>query len=273
MPTDAAPERRENEATIVERDGGLLTVTLNRPKRKNAISTAMWNELDAIVTEAEVDPRVRALVLTGADGNFSAGADLSGEESNGLTGFGPQPIVNEMRVVGRIIGRLKHLAVPTVAAVDGVAVGVALGIALACDLVIATDRARFIEVFVKRGLALDGGTSWSTPHLIGARRAKQMAFFGEPVDAATALSWGLINEVVAPEDLAATARGWGQRLATGPTVALGLMKTQLNAGEVTTFDEALEGEARSQHIVYTTKDMAEGMTAYMERREPHFKGH
>ena len=165
--------------TIVEREDGLVTVTLNRPQRKNAISATMWNELDEIVSEVEVNPGDRALVLTGAEGNFSSGADLSGEESNGLTGHGPQLVLHEMRIVGRIIGRLKALPKPTIAAVDGVAVGVALGIALACDLVIATDRARFMEVFVKRGLALDGGTSWTLPHLVGPRRAKQMAFFGE----------------------------------------------------------------------------------------------
>ena len=201
------------QATIVEREGGLVTVTLNRPQRKNAISTAMWNELDAIVSELAVTPGDRALVLKGAEGNFSAGADLSGEESNGLTGHGPQLVLHEMRIVGGIIGRLKGLPIPTVAAVDGVAVGVALGIALACDLVIATDRARFMEVFVKRGLALDGGTSWTLPRLVGPRRAKQMAFFGETVDAATALEWGLINEVVSPEELDATAAAWGHRLA------------------------------------------------------------
>ena len=259
-------------ALLVDQEDGLLTVTLDRPRRKNAISAAMWNELDAVFTEAAVDPSVRAVVLTGAEGNFSAGADLSGEESNGLTGHGPQPIVHEMRIVGGIIGRIKGLPKPTIAAVDGVAVGVALGVALACDLVVATDRARFMEVFVKRGLALDGGTSCSIPNLIGPRRAKQMAFFGDTVDAATALEWGLVNEVVAPEDLAATAGEWGRKLATGPTTAISLMKAQIDAAATTSFTEAMEGEARAQHIVYTTDDMQEGIRAYLERREPTFTG-
>jgi 2-(1,2-epoxy-1,2-dihydrophenyl)acetyl-CoA isomerase len=259
-------------ATIVERQGGLVIVTLNRPRRKNAISAAMWNELDAIFAEVEVDPTARAMVLTGADGNFSAGADLSGEESNGLTGHGPQLVLHEMRIVGRIIGRLQRLPKPTIAAVDGVAVGVALGIALACDLVIATDRARFMEIFVKRGLALDGGTSWTLPRLVGPRRAKQIAFFGDTVDAATALEWGLINEVVDPGALAETAEAWGHRLATGPTTALSLMKSQIDASATSTFEQAMEDEARAQHIVYTTKDMEEGITAYLERREPRFTG-
>ena len=260
------------QATTVEWDGGLVTVTLNRPKRKNAISAVMWQELDAIVGELETDPKVRAVILTGAEGNFSAGADLSGEESNGVTGHGPQLVLHEMRIVSRIISRWKHLPKPTIAAVDGVAVGVALGIALACDLVIATDRARFMEVFVKRGLALDGGTSWTIPQLIGPRRAKQMAFFGDTVDAATALDWGLINEVVAPDDLSATAHEWGTKLANGPTTAISLMKAQIDASLTSTFEEAAEGEARAQHIVYTTKDMQEGMLSFMERRDPKFTG-
>jgi len=269
---DVPTDRRATTATIVERHEGLVTVTLDRPRRKNAINAVMWNELDAVLGEIETDPSARALVLTGADGNFSAGADLSGEESNGLTGHGPQLVLHEMRIVGRIIGRLQRLPKPTIAAVDGVAVGVALGIALACDLVVASDRARFMEVFVKRGLALDGGTSWSIPRLIGPRRAKQMAFFGDTVDAATALEWGLINEVVAPEELAATAESWGQRLAAGPTTALSLMKAQIDASATSTFDEALEGEARAQHIVYTTDDMQEGIRSFLERREPRFTG-
>ncbi len=270
--SDRSTGRDRYTAIAVEREGGLVTITLNRPRRKNAISAAMWNELDAVLTEIEVDPTARALVLTGAEGNFSAGADLSGEESNGLTGRGPQPVLHEMRIVGRIVAKLHHLQMPTIAAVDGVVVGVALGMALACDLVIATDRARLMEVFVKRGLALDGGTSWTLPHLVGARRAKQLAYFGDTLDAATALEWGLINKVVAPEALPEAAREWGLRLANGPTVALGLMKSQIDSSATSTFTEAMEGEARAQHIVYTTKDMQEGIMAYLERRDPVFVG-
>lgn len=262
-----------SDATLVERHEGLVTVTFNRPSKKNALTAQNWNDLDEVLTEVELDPSARALLLTGADGNFSSGADLSGEGGDGgLTGRGMQPIVHEMRIVGRLISRLHHLPKPTIAAVDGVAVGVALGLALACDLVVATDRARFTEVFVKRGLALDGGTSWTLPHLVGMRRAKQMAFFGETLDAATALEWGLITEVVAPEDLAATALDWGSRLASGPTTALSLIKQMLDASTTSSFDQALESEARAQHISYTTSDMHEGFLAFFERRDPRFTG-
>ena len=261
-----------SDATLVERREGLVTVTFNRPHRKNAISAEIWQDLEQILTEVELDPGVRALVLTGAEGDFSSGADLAGDAKAGITGRGLQPIVHEMRVVGRILSRLQKLPKPTIAAVDGVAVGVALGMAMACDLVVATDRARFTEVFVKRGLALDGGTSWSLPHAIGLRRAKQMAFFGDTIDAATALQWGLINEVVPPEDLAATVEAWGARLAQGPTTAISLIKTMLDAGVTSSFDDAVEAEARAQHITYTTDDLKEGFRAWMEKRDPRFTG-
>lgn len=261
-----------DSAVLVTQEDGLVTVTLNRPQRKNAINSAMWNGLDEVLNKVEVDPTVRAVLLTGADGNFSSGADLSGDESNGLTGHDAQAVLHEMRIVGRILSRLKGLPKPTVAAVDGVAVGVALGIALACDLVIASDRARFMEVFVKRGLALDGGTSWTLPNLIGVRRAKQVAMLGETINPTQALEWGLINEIVAAEDLAAAGRDLARRLADGPTTALSLIKSQIDTSLSSTFEEALEGESRAQHIVYTTKDMQEGIRSFMERRDPKFTG-
>jgi 2-(1,2-epoxy-1,2-dihydrophenyl)acetyl-CoA isomerase len=261
-----------SEKTIVERSDGLVVVTFNRPHKKNALNTSNWHDLDEVLGEVEDDPGDRALVLTGAGGNFSSGADLTGGDALGLTGHGLQPIVHEMRAVGRIIARLQRLPKPTIAAVDGYAVGVALGLVLACDLVIASTQARFTEVFVKRGLALDGGASWTLPRQIGLRRAKQMAYFGDPVDAATALEWGLVNEVVPPEELHETALAWGRRLATGPTTALSLIKRLLDASGDGSFEDAVENEARAQHITYTTADMAEGITAFMERREPDFKG-
>ena len=189
-----------------------------------------------------------------------------------MTGHGPQLVLHEMRIVGQIIGRLQRLPKPTIAAVDGVAVGVALGIALACDLVIATDRARFMEIFVKRGprarrgYVLDSSAprrsaTGQTDRVLRRHRRRR-----------DRVEWGLINEVVDPEALAETAAAWGRRLATGPTTALSLMKSQIDASSTSTFAEAMEDEARAQHIVYTTKDMQEGITAYLERREPHFTG-
>ena len=263
--------------TLIERSDGLVTVTFNRPHKKNAVNAANWADLDAVLREVARNPGDRALLLTGAGGNFSAGAELSGgagtgDHTSGLTGQAPQAIVHEMRVVGEIVRQLHRLPKPTLAVVDGVAVGVSLGLALACDLVIASDRARFSEIFIRRGLALDGGNSWTLPRAVGLRRAKQMAFFGDMVSAKDALAWGLVNEVVPAGELQKTGQEWGLRLAAAPTTAISLIKRQLDDSGLLTFEQAVEAEAQAQHITYTTTDAREGIAAFIERRDPRFTG-
>ena len=260
-------------AIQVARHEGLVTITLDRPDKKNAINAEAWVELDRAFAEVAADPNDRALILTGAGGNFSAGADLTGGGKGlGLTGRPLQPIVQEMRAVGEIVMRLHRMPKPTLAKVDGVAVGVALGLVLACDLVLASDRARFSEIFAKRGLALDGGNSWLLPRRIGLHKAKELTFFADVIDAKEAESIGLVNKVVPAGELDALADDWGRRLATGPTLALGLSKRLLDASMSVTFEQALEDEARCQHITYTSQDMREGIKAFMERRDPKFSG-
>jgi 2-(1,2-epoxy-1,2-dihydrophenyl)acetyl-CoA isomerase len=261
------------EAIRVERRDGLVTITLDRPEKKNAVNAQMWSELDRALGEVAADPNDRALVLTGAGGNFSAGADLSGNPSGkGLTGGPVQPIVQEMRLMGDIVLRLQRLPKPTLAKVDGVCVGVSFGLALACDLVLASDRARFSEIFAKRGLALDGGTSWLLPRRIGLHKAKELAFFADMLDAKEAERIGLVNKVVSSGELDAVAEEWGRRLASGPTLALGLSKRLLDASSSVTLVQALEDEARCQHITHASKDVREGIAAFLERREPRFSG-
>ncbi len=177
-----------------------------------------------------------------------------------------------MRAVGEIVMRLQRIPKPTIAKVDGVAVGVALGLVLACDLVLASDRARFSEIFAKRGLALDGGNSWLLPRRVGLNRAKELAYFGDLIGARDAEAIGLVNRVVPAEELDALAEDWGRRLAAGPTLALGLSKRLLDASSSVTFEQALEDEARCQHITHTSQDVQEGITAFLERREPRFRG-
>ena len=273
--------------TLIDRADGVVTVTFNRPARKNALNAANWADLDRVVREVARNPGDRALVLTGAGDDFSAGAELGGQATGGggpggeipnepaqssLTGQERQGIVHEMRVVGEILRNLQRLPKPTLAVVDGVCVGVSLGVALACDLVMASDRARFSAIFVRRGLALDGGTSWSLPRAVGLRRAKQMAFFGDMVSAADALTWGLINEVVPAGELPKAGREWGRRLADAPTTAISLIKRQLDDSSLLTFEQAVEVEAQAQHITYTTSDVREGIAAFLERRAPRFSG-
>src|SRR5262245_55726026 len=261
------------EAIRVERRDGLVTITLDRPEKKNAIDAEMWSGLERAFTEVAATPGDRALILTGAGGNFSAGANLGGnKKGQGLTGGPVQPIVQEMRLMGVIVLELHRIPKPTLAKVDGVCVGVALGLALACDLVLASERARFSEIFAKRGLALDGGTSWLLPRRVGVQKAKELAFFADMIDAKEAESIGLVSKVVSAGELDAVADEWGRRLATGPTLALGLSKRLLDASSSVTLAQALEDEARCQHVTYTSQDMREGIAAFLERREPRFSG-
>jgi len=274
---DTGAEITHLETMIVSRDRGLVTVTFNRPEKKNAINRQSWDELEAVLVEVARRSSDRALLLTGAGGNFSSGADLSGadeavaERKNGpLTT--PVPIVSEMRDVGDIMLRLHRLPKPTMAKIDGVAVGVGLGLALGCDLVVASDRARLIEIFPRRGLALDGGNSWLLPRLVGLQKAKELAFLGDEVSGTDAAAMGLVNRAVPADQLDEVAEAWARRLAEGPTIALSLSKRMLNNSFDLSFEQALEDEARAQHISFTTNDMTEAMKAYIQRRPPTFEG-
>lgn len=260
------------ETLIVERDAGLVTLTLNRPETKNAINGVMWDELDEVLREVALNGDDRALMITGAGDHFSAGADLAGGGFSSRDPGVQRPLVESMRAMGDIMLRLHRLPKPTLARVDGVAVGVGLGLALNCDLIVASDRARFIEIFPKRGLALDGGNSWSLPRMVGLHKAKELAFFGDEVSGSDAAAMGLVNRVVPVEQLDAAAGEWARRLAQGPSLALGLSKRMLNSSMETSFEQCIEEEARCQHIVFTSKDMKEAMLAYGERREPTFRG-
>ncbi len=260
--------------TLVTRENGIVTVTFNRPAKKNALTGANWADLDRVTAEVFANPNDRVLVLKGAGVDFSAGADLSGGLGTSQSGEDAEApmILAEMRAVGEIVNRIHRMAKPTLAVVDGVCVGVAFGLALACDLVVASDRARFGAVFAKRGLALDGGLSWSLPRAVGMRRAKQMAFFGEMVSGPEALEAGMINACVPAEDLHALGEEWATRLASSATTALGLIKRQMDASSSIPMEKAVEDEARSQHVAFTTHDLHEGIRAFMERREPRFTG-
>jgi 2-(1,2-epoxy-1,2-dihydrophenyl)acetyl-CoA isomerase len=258
------------DTILVERTGGVATVTFNRPQKKNAITSGLLDELDAALDAAVRDHEVRVLVLTGAGGDFSSGADLT--DRGGPGGGSRTPFLLHMRRLGDAILRIHRFSKPTIAAVDGVAVGMGMNMALACDLVIATDRARFSEIFPRRGMAIDGGGSWILPRLVGLHKAKELAFFGDMVPAADALAMGLVNRVVPAADLAAAVGEWAGRLAAGPTVALSLTKGMLNNSMTVSVDQALEDEARSQHIAFSTEDLKEALAAFVDKREPSFTG-
>jgi len=255
---------------LVSRRDGLVTLTLNRPETKNAIDGPLWESLKAALNEIADNPGDRAVVLTGAGGNFSSGADLSG----GLPADRGEarPVIEGMRTMGDILLRLQTLPKPTIAKVDGVAVGVGLGLAMACDLIIASDRARFCEIFTRRGLALDGGNSWTLPRSVGLRKAKELAFFAEMVSAEEAERIGLVNKVVPVADLDVATQDWAHRLATGPSQALAYTKRMLDSSFQSSFADSLESEGRAQQSLINSVDLVEALTAYMERRPPTFRG-
>jgi 2-(1,2-epoxy-1,2-dihydrophenyl)acetyl-CoA isomerase len=258
------------DTLIVERSGGVVQVTMNRPERKNAMSTTMIRELREVLDEIERNSADRALILTGAGGAFCSGADLGAGASPASDSS--QPALSRMRRLGEVAIALHQLSKPAVAKVDGVAVGAGLGLVIGCDLVLASDRARFSFIFPRRGLSLDNGTSWLLPRLVGSARAKELALFGDMLSAEQAQQFGLVNRVVAVDALDDVAAEWGQRLAAGPTLALSLTKRLLDASWSSSLAEAVEDEARAQCCNFASDDTKEALAAFTEKREPRFVG-
>ncbi len=252
----------------IERAGAIVTVTLNRPEKKNAVIAPMWVEMGDQFDTIARDPSIRAVVVTGAGGEFCSGADLwapPGDET-------PPHQLTAMRTVARAIQGLHDLPQPTIAKVPGVAAGAGCSLALACDLIVASDAARFSEIFSKRGLALDGGSSWLLPRMVGLHKAKELTFFAEILSAAEAAEFGLVNRVVPADELDAFVDDWAARLAAGPPIALSLSKKMLNNSTHVTLAQALEDEARSQSVTLVSKDTADAFLAFVEKREPNFQG-
>ncbi len=257
------------ETLIVERSDGVVTVTMNRPARKNAANGTMLRELLATFDDAATDRHDRVMVLTGAGDAFCSGADLGDPDVAGRPG---DPGLVQMRALGDVALRLHRFPKPTIAQVGGVAAGAGMSMALGCDLVVASDAARFSQIFSRRGLSLDFGASWLLPRLIGLHRAKELAYFAEIIDAAQALEFGLVNRVVPAAELDGFVRDWATRLADGPPLALSMTKSMLNNSFNLSMDQALEEESRSQAVNFATADTMEAITAFIEKREPRFEG-
>lgn len=250
------------DVLLTRDDGGVRTLTLNRPERRNAIDRALWDALGDSLSAITDDPSVRAVVITGAGGAFCAGADLSG----GVPGEHP---LRGMRRVNDVALLLHELPIPTVAAVDGVAVGAGWNLALGCDLVVATPRARFSQIFARRGLSLDFGGSWLLPRIVGLQQAKRIALLAEMLDAEQARALGLVTEIV--DDLNGHVAALAARLAAGPPVALAQTKALLNDGGRSSMQDALAAEARAQAVNFAT-DAHEGFRAFLDRDDPDFTG-
>jgi 2-(1,2-epoxy-1,2-dihydrophenyl)acetyl-CoA isomerase len=255
-----------------ERSGGVGRLTLDRPDSLNAWTGELGRELGGLMAGEASDPAVRAVLITGAGRAFSSGADLR-------AGFDPSPddgrpdIRKELiEVYHPIIAAVRALEKPVVAAVNGPAVGIGCSLALACDLVLAAESAYLGLAFVGIGLMPDGGSTLFVPARVGKARAFEMALLGERISAAQALEWGLINAVHPDERLLPEAEALVERLAAGPTRSYAASKRALNAVLYPRLQEQLALEAELQHELARTDDFVEGVGAFVEKREPAFRG-
>jgi 2-(1,2-epoxy-1,2-dihydrophenyl)acetyl-CoA isomerase len=257
-----------HESIKVDRAGAVVTVTLDRPGTRNACSWSMWLAIrDAFRDVAASD--ARAVVLTGANGDFSSGADVV--NSAGSETF-PGSRLAAMRILAESVIAVHDCPVPVIVKVDGVAVGAAFGLALAGDLLYCSDRARFSAIFAKRGLSLDYGTSWFLAQRIGIHKAKELAFTAEMMDAARADALGFVNKVVPACELDAAVAAVVEQIAAGPPIALSMTKRMLDNAASASLAQALENEAIAQNVNLGTKDMAEAFLAFREKRPPQFQG-
>ena len=268
-----------SDILITRRANGVAWLTLNRPERKNSISPELRDELLRELDDARSDDEVRCVVITGAGDAFCSGVDLGRSKVTEGASKGEQTrpdlrgIRDAMkRGMQRVIRQIWELDKPVIASVNGVAAGGGAQLALVCDLVIAAESARFIEIFVKRGLAVDSGGGWLLPRLVGLAKAKELVFFGDPIAANDALAAGLINRVVPAAELEAATIEWAERLARGPTRSIGASKALLNRALQTDLDQALDEEATMQAMVSQTRDFSEGVRAFAEKRDPDFTG-
>ncbi|MCF8588309.1 crotonase/enoyl-CoA hydratase family protein [Gordonia sp. HY285] len=264
-----------SEELLVERDGHVVTWTINLPEVRNAISDVPV--IDAIVdavAQANADQSVRAVILTGAGSAFSAGGNVKAMQAGeGLFGGA----AHDQRIgyrdgIQRIPRALYALEVPVVAAVNGPAVGAGCDLAMMCDLRIASTTAFFAESFVKLGIIPGDGGAWFLPRIIGPARAAEMALTGDRVDAATALDWGMVSQVVEPDELLGAARVLADRVAVNPPIAVRMAKKLLRESSQQTLDQLLEMSAALQGIAHQTHDHQEAVAAMLDKRAGVYRG-
>jgi 2-(1,2-epoxy-1,2-dihydrophenyl)acetyl-CoA isomerase len=258
------------ETLLVKKEDGVATVVLNRPEMRNAMNLTMADEMPKVMAQLEIDDQVRAILLTGSGRDFCSGADLAqGDAKVAMSSTIVRDIIRRFNVMMlSILGVEK----PVVCAVNGAAVGGGLALLLACDVTIASDAAKFRAVYFHRGIVSDGGITFLLPRAVGLPKAKELIFGGDTIDAREAERIGLINKVVPADRLNEDAMTFAKRLASGPTKAIGLSKAIIHRNLGMDIISAFEWEAWGQQLCYHTEDFGEGISAFLTKRAPNFKG-
>jgi 2-(1,2-epoxy-1,2-dihydrophenyl)acetyl-CoA isomerase len=259
------------ETVDLRRADRVAWITMNRPEALNAWTKQLGREMIEALDTVAADPEVRAIVITGAGRAFSSGADLKAGDTFGNDGH-PDVLTALREVYNPLMMRVRTIDKPVIAAVNGPAVGIGCSFALACDLVVAARSAYFLLAFVNIGLGLDGGASQSLIARVGHARAFEIAYLGERIAAERALGWNLINEVVSDEQLPARVTELAAKLAAGPPGSYATIKRTINARAYDGFEELLDLEAVLQQERASSNDFAEGVMAFVQKRQANFTG-
>lgn len=265
----------QSDILLYEQEGHVVTLTMNRHETRNAISNdEMIDAIEAACLRINSDASVRVAIITGAGSAFSSGGNVKDmRDKVGMFGGNALEIRDGYRNgIQRIPLAINQLEVPIIAAVNGPAIGAGCDLTMMCDMRVASEKALFAESFVKVGLIPGDGGAWFLPRVIGLSRANEMAFTGEPVNAQTALNWGMVSRVVAPEELMTAAMELANRVAANPPSALRMTKKLIKEGEHSRLESLLELSASLQSLAHQTKDHAEAVDAIIEKRKPVFTG-
>ncbi|MGI8667080.1 MAG: enoyl-CoA hydratase/isomerase family protein [Jatrophihabitans sp.] len=260
------------EVLLLERDEGVATVTMNRPESMNSLSTELKNALVHTLAELAADRAVRAVVLTGSGRGFCVGQDLA-EHIELLQAQDPAPLSTVERHYNPITLSLAAMAKPVIAAVNGTAAGAGASFSFACDLRIVSDQAKFLLAFANVGLGLDSGASWTLQRLIGAGRATELCLLAQPITAELAQSYGLVTQLVPPEQVLPVAQELAGRLAAGPTAAYAAIKQAIGFAAGHSLAESLANEAVQQAVAGATDDHRAAVAAFVAKQKPVFTGH